>query len=117
MKGDGNIFNCQMCALRWCLSCDVPFHEEQTCSEHIAKKKGPVARPTEEQEKQLAIERQQAEQREKKLVVARQAQEESASLRAARPCPSCKAKIVKDGGCDHMTCKSSTSRVRNVSIA
>lgn len=30
-KGDGNILSCPMCNTRYCMTCQVPFHEGQTC--------------------------------------------------------------------------------------
>jgi hypothetical protein len=110
VKGDGNMFNCQMCSLRWCLCCDVPFHEGQTCEEHLEKKFGCCSK---EEERQLAAENQAKEEREKKLLAARQTQEESASTEITRPCPHCKAKIFRVSGCDHMTCKSCIVEVLN----
>jgi hypothetical protein len=74
-KDTGNIFNCQLCDLRWCLSCDVPFHRDQSCKEYLASTRRA---------------RQQAE---------------TASNKATRACPKCDIKILKGSGCDHMTCR------------
>lgn len=48
-KDDGNIFVCRACEARYCLACEVPFHEEQTCEEYqvVAKRR------SEEEEKSL----------------------------------------------------------------
>lgn len=35
-RDEGNIFDCQMCHLRWCLTCDVPFHSGHICEEYLA---------------------------------------------------------------------------------
>jgi hypothetical protein len=102
-EDDGNIFNCQMCSIRWCLVCDIPFHEGQTCEGYHDEKR----RAAEERKKEAedALRRQEAEENERQLTAQRRDQEEEASNQVSRTCPSCKSKILKCGGCDHMTCE------------
>jgi len=38
-KKDGNIFVCQMCSYRYCMSCEAPMHEEETCAQYQARLK------------------------------------------------------------------------------
>lgn len=109
-KGEGNIFVCQLCSVRHCLSCNVPFHEDQTCEEYLAAER-----------KEIADERTDA---------GRRKTEETASLAflktMSKPCPQCGTNLDKyDGmrspkpssaslkfrsliqilGCDHVICK------------
>jgi len=79
-KGDGNIFSCAMCKARYCLVCEVPFHEEQTCDEYQADKK----RRSEDEQKSL-----------------------DAVKQVSRPCPGpgCGINLDKYTGCDHVTCE------------
>jgi hypothetical protein len=79
-RGDGNIFSCTSCKARYCLVCEVPFHEEQTCDEYQADAK----RRSEDEQKSL-----------------------DAVKKMSRPCPGqgCGVNIDKYEGCDHMTCE------------
>jgi len=106
-RDDGNIFNCQMCSLRWCLTCDNPFHENQTCEQHLAPKQ------TEQEQRAAALKLKAeedraralaAECREQEEAVERRKGEEGATISATHPCPRCKVKIIRSDGCDHMTC-------------
>lgn len=81
-RDDGNIFTCQQCKLRWCLACDVAFHEGQTCEESTRRRREKAER---EQENQQSLD-----------FVAKE----------TKRCPGCRSSILKDGGCNHMTCKS-----------
>lgn len=83
---EGYIFRCTECGYRYCTSCKVAFHTDETCTqyqERIAK----------EREEELRIQKEQ----------------EEASLaevtRVSVACPGCGANIQKSYGCDHMTCK------------
>jgi hypothetical protein len=68
-----------MCKARYCLDCEVPFHERQTCDEYQADAK----RRNEDEQKSLATVKQ-----------------------LSRPCPGpgCGINIDKYTGCDHVTC-------------
>lgn len=79
-KDDGNIFSCKMCQARYCLVCEVPFHEEQTCDQYQEHAK----RRSEDEEKSLETVKQ-----------------------VSRPCPGpgCGVKLDKYTGCDHVTCE------------
>lgn len=107
-KGYGNILNCPLCSTRWCLVCDTPFHEGQTCEGYQAEK----VRKAEESKKgpEDALSRQQAEEEERQLA-ARCRQEEQALQETTQTCPSCKRRIFKTIGCDLMTCMSSLSAI------
>jgi hypothetical protein len=83
---EGYIFRCTECGYRYCTSCKVAFHTDETCTqyqERIAK----------EREEELRIQKEQ----------------EEASLaevtKVSVACPGCGANIQKSYGCDHMTCK------------
>jgi hypothetical protein len=75
---DGNIFNCRACKARYCLSCEVPFHEEQTCEDYQAA----AERRNEDEKKALDTVKQ-----------------------VSRPCPGCGINLDKFEGCDHVTCE------------
>jgi hypothetical protein len=79
-RDDGNIFSCKMCKARYCLVCEVPSHEEQTCDQYQADAK----RRSEDEQKSLETVKQ-----------------------VSRPCPGpgCGVNIDKYIGCDHVTCK------------
>lgn len=95
MKDDGNIFNCQMCGTRWCLACDVPFHEGQTCRGYLAEKHRMVEGRNEESED--ALRRQQTREEDRQLAD-RCRQEEHAVQQTTRVCPSCKKKDLQGQG-------------------
>lgn len=76
-KDDGNLFVCQACNARYCMSCNVPFHEEQTCEQYLS-----TQRRAEEENASIA-----------------------AIAQISRPCPNCGINIEKYTGCDHVTCK------------
>lgn len=80
-KDDGNILSCIMCKTRYCIVCEVPFHEEQTCDDYQADAK----RRSEDEQKSLETVKQ-----------------------VSRPCPGpgCGVNIDKWTGCDHVTCES-----------
>ena len=58
-RDEGNIFNCQLCGLSWCLSCDIPFHQGETCEEHNAGERVAAEQrdPDEERERRLSVQR------------------------------------------------------------
>ena len=72
-----------MCQARYCLDCEVPFHEDQTCEEYHADSE---RRTTEEQESLATV------------------------RKISKPCPgaNCGINIDKIAGCDHVTCESNT---------
>lgn len=78
---DGHIFTCQVCSYRYCTSCDIPMHENESCTEHRK-------RLTRDKEK---------------------VREEHMSVefvkKVSKPCPGCKRNLDKYEGCDHVTCK------------
>ncbi|KAL1588033.1 hypothetical protein WHR41_03394 [Cladosporium halotolerans] len=76
-KDDGNVFICQECNARYCMSCNVPFHEGQTCEQYVSSQ-----RRAEEEDASIA-----------------------AVARISRPCPHCGISIDKYTGCDHVTCQ------------
>jgi hypothetical protein len=78
-KDDGNIFVCRKCEARYCLTCNVTFHEDETCEDY-----------------QAAAAKRRNEDEEKSLKTVKQ---------VSRPCPGCGANIDKFAGCDHITCK------------
>lgn len=86
-REDGNIFTCQSCRLRWCLVCDVAFHEGQTCEEYAAQRRAEGE----------ASQRRQDENRKSQKFMAKE----------TKPCTGCRASILKNGGCNHMTCERS----------
>ncbi|OAK95400.1 hypothetical protein IQ06DRAFT_309748 [Phaeosphaeriaceae sp. SRC1lsM3a] len=81
-NNDGNIFKCGACGHRHCTNCNVPFHDGESCEQRKSRKKMENMSKT-EQEK------------------ASQAKVDSISA----TCPGCGARINKNGGCDHMTCR------------
>jgi hypothetical protein len=82
-KDDGNIFSCKMCKARYCLVCEVPFHEEQTCDDYQAEFKRAERRNKDEEKSLEAVEK----------------------LSRPRPGPGCGINIDKYTGCDHVTCE------------
>lgn len=75
------MFICQDCNARYCMSCNVPFHEGQTCEQYVSSQ-----RRAEEEDASIA-----------------------AVARISRPCPDCGISIDKYTGCDHVTCKNAPS--------
>lgn len=79
---DDSYIICQECKGRTCIKCDAVWHSNETCDEHMTRK------------------RKEAESRNA---------EETASAEYIRSetktCPSCKAPTYRYAGCDHMTCK------------
>lgn len=75
----GDIFSCAACGYRSCSKCERPWHHEETCAQYTTRLD--------------AVDGNEAA---------------SAAFIASntKECPSCTSKIQKDGGCDHMTCKS-----------
>lgn len=77
-KEDGNIFTCQLCNFRYCVTCETLMHEGETCDAY-------------KQRKQEQAGEDEADER---LIGS-----------TTKPCPNCpNRKIYKDGGCDHVTC-------------
>ncbi|CAG8662918.1 28071_t:CDS:2 [Dentiscutata erythropus] len=67
---------CPKCGSKACFTHDVPWHEGLTCSEYDQRKNN---------EQEVAT--------------------HNYLLKETKPCPNCGVHIVKNGGCDHMTCK------------
>lgn len=80
---DGHIFTCPECKSRYCFSCEVPMHEALSCTAFL----------------ELRQKREGEKAEEEKLAL--QTVEEK-----SKPCPQCKIRLQKNGGCDHFTCKS-----------
>ncbi|KEQ63312.1 uncharacterized protein M437DRAFT_11045, partial [Aureobasidium melanogenum CBS 110374] len=74
---DMPIFCCKVCNHKHCMACEIPWHEGETCDQYQARHDEEI------------IQTEQAEA----LIAA-----------VTMPCPKCKVRIEKDGGCDHMTC-------------
>ncbi|XP_039438340.1 ranBP-type and C3HC4-type zinc finger-containing protein 1-like [Culex pipiens pallens] len=79
---DGNVesFRCPICSVENCLSCKM-IHVDKSCEEYRAE----IKRNGEEELSESAI----------KVLL---------ENREAVLCPNCKRLIIKNGGCDHMTC-------------
>lgn len=74
----GYIFTCQLCNMRYCISCQVPMHEDMTCAQYIAR--------NERQERDNI--------------------NSVATIKSTtKECPKCHANIEKNRGCDHMRCE------------
>jgi hypothetical protein len=83
------------------VSCEIPFHEGQTCEEHLDAEKEKAAQEEKEQARQLAEEARQIAQVANEQKSVKVVQETSKNC----PFPSCGVKIHRVDGCDHMTCK------------
>ncbi|CAG8654570.1 6523_t:CDS:2, partial [Dentiscutata heterogama] len=70
------IMTCPKCGSKACFTHDVPWHEGLTCSEYDQRKNN---------EQEVAT--------------------HNYLLKETKPCPNCGVHIIKNGGCDHMTCK------------
>ncbi|KAF2815428.1 uncharacterized protein BDZ99DRAFT_459295 [Mytilinidion resinicola] len=75
------IFTCEGCHAKYCILCEVPYHDGLSCAEYKRQ-----AGLTEEQKKQEA------------------AMAEFLREKLTKRCPKCEILIQKDKGCDHMTC-------------
>ena len=83
------IVTCAACGFKMCFTHQVAWHPELTCTQYEASKTAPGANA------------------ELRTRLAREEGETAATLaRLTKPCPSCGAKILKDGGCNHMKCMS-----------
>lgn len=81
IMADGHIFTCPDCKARYCFSCNAPMHEDITCEAFLELQK-------------------REEEKEKEETFA------SETLKKhSKECPKCKARLQKNGGCDHFTCK------------
>jgi hypothetical protein len=74
---DGRVLQCPACLARICARCHVEFHEGLTCPEYIDAASGGLR--------------------------ALQRWKEANGVKA---CPTCKADLEKNGGCNHITCAS-----------
>lgn len=75
-----NICICHKCGAKACASCDRPWHEGETCEEY---------------QKRLKAQNLQEEEAASQKTIQKQ----------SKPCPTCKANIERNGGCDAMRCK------------
>ncbi len=66
---------CDACGEKSCYTHDVPWHRDLTCDEYEVNRKG-----DDEATQDLLA-------------------------RETKPCPKCGVRIIKNGGCNHMTCK------------
>ncbi|ATZ53317.1 hypothetical protein BCIN_09g01870 [Botrytis cinerea B05.10] len=72
------IMTCGTCSFKTCFTHKIPWHTGLTCGQFDVQNRGAAS----EQEKKS-----------QRLI-----------KRATKPCPSCNAPILKNKGCDHMTC-------------
>lgn len=79
------IFRCNDCGYRSCVTCSVFWHEGRTCAEFQEEKE---ARDESDLQSLQVV---------KKM---------------SKTCPHCGARIQKNGGCDHMHCKSCRPVIR-----
>ena len=79
LENKDNIFTCQTCQSKACVSCDRPYHDGETCAQYKERR---------------AMQNQA---------------EEAASLETiakdCKQCPKCSKNIEKDGGCDAVSCE------------
>ncbi|RDI88617.1 hypothetical protein Vi05172_g1482 [Venturia inaequalis] len=74
----GDIFQCATCGYRSCAKCERPWHPEETCEQYTARLDA---------------------------VDGNEAASAAFISTNTKECPSCKSRIQKAGGCDHMTCR------------
>ncbi|CAB4485368.1 hypothetical protein RhiirA5_411635 [Rhizophagus irregularis] len=80
-EGDNSpLMTCEACGQKYCYTHDVPWHEGLICSEYDSKKLG----EDKATQNLLDIE--------------------------TKPCPKCGVRIIKNGGCEHMTCTIKTCK-------
>lgn len=83
------IVTCTACGFKMCFTHQVAWHPEITCTRYEALKKA--------RDVNADVRTRLAEEEEKTC---------AALAEHTKPCPKCGAKILKDGGCNHMQCKS-----------
>ncbi len=66
---------CEACGERSCYTHDIPWHQDLTCDEYDVNRRG-----DDEATQDLLA-------------------------RETKPCPKCGVRIIKNDGCDHMTCR------------
>jgi hypothetical protein len=98
---EGPIFRCAACGYRMCSAHEpvIPFHENEVCTQYSER-----------------IERERLEREAQGQAIQVRREQDEASVaeigRSAVECPGCGSQIQKTSGCDHMTCKSRTRRIR-----
>ena len=82
MHTEGYIFRCIECGIKWCTTCNVAWHEDETCQVYRARKKAE------------AIEEAQMRRIEE---AKRKAEEASEAFvkESAKSCPGCQRKVQK----------------------
>lgn len=75
--GDKNVFTCEECGAQVCMTHQIPMHTGKTCEQYDDIQQ-----------------------------VADTANVLKSSESEMKKCPGCELEYAKDGGCDHMTCKS-----------
>jgi len=75
------LVRCGDCSFRMCYVHNIPWHENQTCSEYTYNLGRGGEKKREEEASQIAV------------------------AKLSKPCPSCRSPIEKNQGCDHMTCR------------
>ena len=77
--------DCPVCSLSWCHKCNMAWHEGFTCAEYAYRERAEEINNTHlEEDDQL---------------------EQWAGQAGAKRCSRCKYWVVKNEGCDHMTCR------------
>jgi hypothetical protein len=79
-EDSGPVIECSACGILACSHHNVPWHHDETCSEYDRRITARQARAEYKSEKEIK--------------------------RVAKRCPGCRRFINKNGGCNHMTCKS-----------
>ena len=77
IKGDNNRMNCPVCNFEFCFECNEPYHDNFSCEDY---------------------------QRWKVENATGDIQFDNWAMNNAKKCPSCRADIQKNGGCNKMTC-------------
>lgn len=86
----GNVFTCTECSARFCTVHEGAYHDGESCREYEYRMSGQKER----------------DEREKEMKAS-----EDALVKVSKRCPNekCRSPIQKNGGCNHITCKSASS--------